>query len=411
MAQLTLRLIDDAGVTADLPLGIIDRNVSPWTPASAPVNAQSLMPYSVTDGPAVHERVRNLVREEFNLFFRQEMTHADLRVKVQAIEKLLEAANAGEKVYLEYNTGETLNPSWRSPIQAGDLAWQSDMRQRWRDMQANVRVTAMREPWWERSTTQSVTVMESAANDTLSIDAATEVLPAPLALTLTMPAASRTDLRLYMAMQIDPPSTPVYRVASTIASRALTASTNTVLLNGVATPNTAMGWRRIIVQNNGTAGQRTLARNGPLWLRGAIGVGTEKTVQGSWKQAHYYESRESRFTDLGSFYFDASNVLFVDAWIGSDLTATGAMTVLLVPTDGYRSYHLPGASGSGTVIDTDGEISGTLSHQVAADGSPLLINPRHDIVVFSFAETENGGSFDPSDVGYSAEYRPRRLTL
>ena len=197
---LQLRLYDDDGNQAPLPVGVLGGPVGGWSLQSAPVRAQSLMPYAVHDGPAVHERTRDLVSESVEVWIPKQASSYDLRDKVQAIETLLEKANRGGEVWVEYNTGEASDNLWRSPLMAGGLAWGPDMRLRWRNWEAHVRVIYSREPWWQGDSrtaqlasgstlaNASAPTVGQAGRVTARASNDAGVLPAPFKLTWTLPS-------------------------------------------------------------------------------------------------------------------------------------------------------------------------------------------------------------------------------
>ena len=159
---MQLWLYEDENAKVALPLGVVGGNVGGWHIETAPVQAQSLLPHSVTEGPAVHERVRDLVSERIDLWIKEQSSAQALRDKVQGIERLLERANAGNRVWLEYDSGEPSDNLWRSPVKAGMLAFGPDMQLRWQQRQAQLQLTVSREPWWEADSSDTVTLRQGA---------------------------------------------------------------------------------------------------------------------------------------------------------------------------------------------------------------------------------------------------------
>ena len=418
---LQLRLYDDDGNQAPLPVGVLGGPVGGWSLQSAPVRAQSLMPYAVHDGPAVHERTRDLVSETVEVWIPKQASSYDLRDKVQAIETLLEKANRGGEVWVEYNTGEASDNLWRSPLMAGGLAWGPDMRLRWRNWEAHVRVQYSREPWWQGdSRTAQLASGSTLANAnaptvgqagrvTARASNAAGVLPAPFKLTWTLPNTSVEDLRVYATQKHDASnsSAGLYTVASSIARTNLTAKTQSQIL-AAAMPSGTSGWRRVLVEATGAAALRNADRDAALWLRAGQGTAADLVERGAWTRAGYYEGRASRFSDLGTLYLARSHV-YIMAYANGALQSS-PMRVHLLPTDGYRSYHVAGASpASGALFDDGGELSGTAAGAGMADGEPLLLTPGRASELFVLMEDGAGDS--PDDMTLAAAYRPRRLSI
>ena len=418
---LRLRLYDDEGNEAALPIGIVGHAVGGWSFQSAPVRAQSLMPYAVHDGPSVHERTRDLVSETANVWLPKETTIAGLSGKVQGIERLLEKANRGGIVWVEYDTTEAADNRWRSPVMAGNLAWQPDMQLRLRDQNAQVTVMYSREPWWEgdRRTAQlasgstlanaSAPTVGQAGRVTARASNDDGTLPAPMRLTWSLPSSSVEGLRFYAAQRHDASdsSAGVYTVSSSIARTSLTAQTQAQIL-AAAMPSGTSGWRRVVVEATGAASLRNADRAAALWLRAGQGTSTELVERGAWTRAGYYEGRESRFTDLGPLYLDRSHV-YILAYVDGGLQ-TSPMRVHLLPTDGYRSYFLAGDSlASGTLVDDGVELGGTAAGAGMADGEPLLLTPGRASELMVLMEDGDGSS--PGNMTLAATWRPRRLSI
>ena len=418
---LQLRLYDDDGNQAPLPVGVLGGPVGGWSLQSAPVRAQSLMPYAVHDGPAVHERTRDLVSESVAVWIPKQASSFDLRAKVQAIETLLEKANRGGEVWVEYNTGEASDNLWRSPLMAGGLAWGPDMRLRWRNWEAHVRVQYSREPWWQgdsrtaqlaRGSTlanASAPTVGQAGRVTARASNDEGTLPAPLKLMWTLPSSPVEGLRFYAAQRHDASDSNagVYTVSSSIARTSLTAQTQSQILAAVM-PSGTRGWRRVVVEATGAASLRNADRAAALWLRAGQGTSTDLVERGAWTRAGYYEGRESRFTDLGPLYLERSHV-YILAYVDGG-RQTSPMRVHLLPTDGYRSYFLAGDSpASGMLVDDGGELSGPAAGAGMADGEPLLLTPGRASELMVLAEDGDGSS--PGNMTLAATWRPRRLSI
>ena len=419
--QLQLRLYDDAGNEAALPAGEIGSSLGGWHIQSAPVRAQSLMPYAVHDGPAVHERTRDLVSETANVWIRKQATPAALRAKIQAIETLVEKANQGSTVWVEYDTSEASDNAWRSPLMAGNVAWQADMRLRLRNSDAQVQVSYSREPWWEGDSrtaqlARGASLVNASAPSVshagrVSARASNDdgILPAPLKLTWTLPTTSVEELRFYVAQRYDASDSNagVYTVATTLGRTNIAAETESALLTA-AVPSGTGGWRRVVVEATGNATQRTSDRDGPLWLRAGLGTADEQIERASWVRAGYYEGRESRFSDLGPLYISRSH-LWLRAWSDTAIQ-TSSMRIHLLPTDGYRAYYVAGDSlAGGTLIDENGELSGTAAGPAMSEGEPILLTPGRASEFVLLSETEDGSL--PGSMTVAATYRPRRLSI
>ena len=419
--SIQLRLRDDRGNEAPLPIGVQGNAAGGWHLTNAPVRAQSLVPHAVHDGPAVHERTRDLVSETVNVWLPQQASTTALRDRVQAIERLLETANRGGAVWIEYDSGEPDDNLWRSPVMAGDLAWQRDMRLRWRNRDAQLQVRYSREPWWEgdsrvaqlaRGSTlrnAAAPAIGQAGSVTARASNAAGTLPAPLTLTWTLPGSSRSNLRFYAFHRHDASDSHagIYTATITIARTNLQARTESRIA-AAAVPTATPAWRRVILESVTGAPERDADRNAPLWLRAGPGTATDALALGPWTRAGYYEGRASRFSDLGPLYLDRAFV-YVHAWSESALE-TSAMRIHLAPVDGYRSYHVAGSSPAGArLVDAGGALSGPAAGATAAEGEPLLLTPGRAGEFFMLAEDADGNTPDPMTL--AAAWRPRRLSI
>ena len=418
---IQLRLYDDGNTEAALPLGVVGGNVGGWHIETAPVQAQSLMPHSATDGPAVHERVRDLVSERIDVWIREQPSAAALRDKVQAIERLLERANAGNTVWLEYDTGEASDNLWRSPVKAGMLGFGPDMRLRWQQRQAQLQLNVTREPWWEAYSSdmvmlgQGATLMDVVGSAVVSNGGqvtaraanAVGVLPAPLALKMTLPSASESGLRIYVGQRNDASNDAAgsYTLAAISSPMALSGATET--LEKLVVSEAMQGWWRVIVESTGTSSQRAADRTANLWLRAALGDASEQIEKGSWSRAGYFAGRESRYTDLGPLYVNRSHLWLLGY---AEALTPSSLRVHLLPVDGFRAYHIAGDSAaSGELIDTDGELSGLGAKTASAEGEALLLTPGRASELVFLTETAAGEAAGQMSV--AAEVRPRRLTI
>ena len=419
--SLQLRLYDDEGNESALPIGVQGSAAGGWHLTSAPVQAQSLIPHAVHDGPAVHERTRDLVGETVNVWLPKQASTSALRDKVQAIELLLEKANRGGSVWVEYDTGEAADNLWRSPVMAGDLAWQRDMRLRWRNRDAQLQVRYAREPWWQGNSRTAQLASGSTLTDaaappigqggrvTVRASNAAGTLPAPLALTWTLPAAGVQALRWYAFQRQDASDSNAgrYTLATRMARTNVQAATESQVYRA-AVPAGTVGWRRVLVEATTGATERQADRDATLWLRTAQGSTSEMLERGAWTRAGFYEGRPSRFTDLGPLYVERPQ-LYLLAWSATALQ-TAAMRVHLAPVDGYRSYHAAGLSpAGGTLVDAGGRLSGAAASAAQAEGEPLLLTPGRAGELFVLAEDRAGET--PGAMTLTAVWRPRRLSI
>ena len=420
---LQLRLYDDEGNEAALPIGVLGGPVGGWSLQSAPVRAQSLMPYAVHDGPAVHERTRDLVSETVEVWIPKQASSYDLRAKVQAIETLLEKANRGGEVWVEYNTGEASDNLWRSPLMAGGLAWGPDMRLRWRNWEAHARVhllartvVAGRQPHGAAGERVDAGERERADGRAGGPGDGARVERGGRAASPVQPDVDAAKQRRLSTCAFTRrrsttrrPATPgLYTVASSIARTNLTPKTQSqILAAAMPSARRAAGgecWSKPRARarcETPTATRRCGYGPGrarrPNWSNAARGPGPDTTKDGRADSAiwEHFTWRAATFT---SWHTPTARC-----------RRRRCGYTCCRPTATAPTFMAGDSPTSGTLVDDGGELSGTAAGAGMADGEPLLLTPGRASELFVLMEDGAGDS--PGDMTLAAAYRPRRLSI
>ena len=121
----------------------LDGNVimESWQPAAAPVQARTMRAASDVDGPAIHPRVRSLIREDITLLVTD-------TAPIEQASRLLNAINANAATGWLHAQRLDTNAAWRAPLKSGSLQLDGSSL-RFADGQRRYHMTLMREPYFE----------------------------------------------------------------------------------------------------------------------------------------------------------------------------------------------------------------------------------------------------------------------
>ncbi|MYC93632.1 MAG: hypothetical protein F4X14_01560 [Caldilineaceae bacterium SB0661_bin_32] len=389
------------GTRVALAPGGLDAEDAGYNQIVAAVQARTLPAASLIETPPVHQRVREPAGSAIDLWQRY-ASRAALRDATHAIERLLEAANRGAAVYLEYSDGSGgVDDAWRSRLLAAHLQWPADQQLRLRNNELAVTIELTREPYWMGARRELLSSRPVGHGGTFAVENAAGVTETPLEVRIGWPGTA--NLRVYIAA--GPVAVPGGSFVSTsIQSASLAAGTETVWRR-VAVPSSGSGWRRLILAHSASGSALTALRGNNIWLSAGVGSNSMEFRRSDWRRLGYLEGRESSFTDLGVHYVDGDRV-WLRAFCGRAVS-TGAGTLYFAPAERWRSYVAMGTP-AGTLVDDGGEVVSDAGG-VAAAGDVLTAVPGERVEYLALVETASGVRTATVDIG--AFYRPRRLTI
>ena len=415
---LRLRIYDDVETielhSSEINITNFDRRSS-WFMSPNAVNAQSLIPFSISEGPGVAERTRNLLAENVPLWLKGFYTYPDLKEGINKIERMIERSNYGRKVWLEYTDRLAGDNLWRSEIVAGSVSMTNQTMLNFRQNKAQMVASVTRQPWWEgmerdvvlsSSSITSGTAISVLENDSVG------VMESPLKITITKSGGSSVSgARLYLFKKNNTSDTRQnYRVGSTSSLSFSGSTVETVATAGTVRINSLReGWYRVWLGGSSPASMEVLRVSALFRL--ATGNASNYVDFGTWASPGRIGSRYSRYTDLGLVYVGKKSHLHIHTWAKGAHTSP-AQSVYVLPTDGSRGFYIAGTfPNTGTIVDNgiEKKIEGTMSSTAQAYGEPLAAIPGEysEIVVLTEDSAGNvGGNYT-----LSARHRPRRNTL
>ena len=383
----------------ELPLGAVGGVDGGYNQTVAPVQARTLAAASLTETSAVHQRIRDPVSDGIDLYERYASASA-LRDATHELELMLEAANRGGDVRLEYSDGSGgVDDAWQSGILAASLQWPSDQLLRLRNKELAVTINLTRDAYWMGERRALVTAASRAHGAVVTIDNASGVTEAPLEVQIVWP--STAELRVVLAGGVV--ATAGSLQSASISTITLPGRTETVWRK-VSVPAAVSGWRRVILASGVSGSALTTLREEDMWLSVGIGSSAAEWRRAEWRRFGYLDGRESSFVDLGTFYMDGDTV-WLRAWAASTL-ATGSARLYFAPAEQWRSYVGMGTP-TGTLVDDAGEVSG--AGGVVVSGDVLTAIPGERTAYLALVETASGVRTATPSVGVF--YRPRRLTI
>ena len=395
---LTLHLVQ-GGTRIELLTGAMDAGDAGYNQIVAPVQAQTLAAASLTETAPVHQRIRQPAQTSVDLY-QKFSSAAALRTATHALERMLEAANRGGDVTLEYSDGSGgVDDAWLSRILAGHMQWPTDQQLRLRNRELAATINLTRDGYWRGARRSLVGSASRAHGSTFAIDNASGVIETPLEVRIAWP--STANLRVHLAG--GGVAAAGSFVSGSIATANLSAGTDTVWRK-VSVPANGAGWRRLIVAHSATGSALTTLRGRDIWLRVGFGSSSVEWRKAGWRRLGYLHGVESSFTDLGVHYVDAGTV-WLRAFCATAV-ATGAATLIFAPAEQWRSYAAMGTP-TGTLVDDGGQVSGAAG--VVASGDALTAIPGERTEYVALVETASGVRTATPSIG--AFYRPRRLTI
>jgi len=203
--------------------GGLDAEDAGYNQIVAAVQARTLPAASLMETPPVHQRVREPAGSAIDLF-QKYASRAALRDATHAIERLLEAANRGAAVYLEYSDGSGgVDDAWRSRLLAGHLQWPTDQQLRLRNNELAATIELTREPYWTGARRELLSARSVGNGGTFAIADAAGVTETPLEVRIGWP--NTANLRVYIAA--GPVAVAGSFASTSIQSASLAAGTET----------------------------------------------------------------------------------------------------------------------------------------------------------------------------------------
>ena len=415
---LSLRLYDETSsisfTSEQISLSGVDASSS-WFMASNKVDVQSLVPYSTINGPVITERTRNLLSENIPLWLSGFTTYVELKENINIIEILIEKANNGREVWVEYTDQLGTDSTWRSPVMAGVFGMTNETLFNLRENKAFMLASLTRQPWWE-GVEQDVNMSGNiiANGSPISILETNEegVMETPIKMTLTkITGAASAGARVYMFQKHNTESTRQnYNIGLTSSlifgnSNLETATTASVLNIG----NLSEGWYRVWLGGLAASSMETL-RESSVW-RWGLGNSSTYTITGPWVSSGRVGSHQSRYTDLGSIYVGQSSHVHIQS-LATKGHSSASQPVYVLPTNNYREFYFSGSfSNTDTVID-DGigkDVGGSMAGVAQGHGQTPMLVPRENSELVILAEDASGNI--SSTYSIAAKYRPRRNTI
>lgn len=386
---------------------------SSWFMAANVANTQSLISYSLVEGPSVAERSRGLLAENIPLWMQGYDNYGSLKEGINNIERLIEKANYGRDVWVEYDDHQSSDNAWRSPILAGAFAMTNQTLLDLRVGKAAMFASITRQPWWEgdeRVTNLSGTSVSNGSAISLLANNEVGVMSMPLKFTFTKGSgASSPASRIYIFQKYDTESTrQTYNIGS-ISGRTISNLESVTTMATLDMSSLQDGWYRVWLGGSSASNISTL-RTSSLW-RWAVGNSGSIVDVGFWTQAGRVGSHQSRYTDLGSVRVGQRSHLHIQSMATSSHTSP-PQHVYLLPTDGYRELFVSASVHHGGTLIDDGitkNLGGTVSPTAMAYGEPLYMSPGKYSEIVIMTEDSSGNTVP----GYTlaSTHRPRRSTV
>ena len=357
-----------------------------WRPAEAEVEASTLRSGSDTDGPAIHPRVRALVREEIVLLVQ------DTDV-IEHISRLLNAinANAANGWLVAQRLGE--EDAWRSPIRGGSLQL-SGQSWRYNRQDRLYFVTIIREPYFEADSATYLGSNPLRTRTPITLTAPAEgSVAAPLFLRLTAAGTVSSALRLHLFQDREVPSawTPGYRCVGigTLAGGDLRFTT--VRPSGKNLSQPAV-YRPFLTPTSSANRTHVADERGNEALSVALGKSASVlSAESGLGEIGYVDKRESAFTALGDVAIDEDvDYLRVKSYAQPFALDTG-WQLHMAPTDACVCQVV---TATGVLID-----------------GPLYMAPDEKSVIMPFIETVTQSEYSGTALSLLAWIRPRISTI
>ena len=386
---------------------------SSWFMAPNVVNTQSLISYSLVEGPSVAERSRGLLAENIPLWMQRYENYGSLKEGINKIERLIEKSNHGRPVWLEYNDHRSDDNLWRSPVLAGAFAMTNQTLLDLREGKAAMFASITRQPWWEgeeRETNLSGTVLSNGVPVSFLDTNDVGVMPTPPKLTFTKTGSSSSPaVRMYVFQKHNTSATrQTYRVGS-VTGRTFSSTEVVTTMAALDMSSLSDGWYRVWLGGSSASSMSTL-RNASLW-RWATGASNAVVDMGFWTQAGHIGGHQSRYTDLGSIRVGQRTHLYIQSMATAAHTSP-PQQVYLLPTDGYRELFVAASIPRTGVLIDDGieqELGGSVSATAQAYGEPLIMSPGQYSEMVVLAEDSSGNTV--TGFNLTSNHRPRRSTI
>ena len=383
-----------------------------WFMAPNAVNAKSLIPYSITHAPAVSERTRGFLSENIPLWIHGYNDYSSLKEGINNIERLIERANRGQNVWVEYDDQRGNDNLWRSPVVAGVLSLTNQTFLNFRQNKATVVASVTRQPWWEGSE-RIVNLGSNAIVNGGPISILPDmdgVVATPLKLTITKSSgATSNGVRMYLFKKNNTRETVQDYSIGTTTSRSLIANENVITMATVNMSALQDGWYRVWLGGASSSSMQTL-RSASVW-RTATGSANRWLTTGSWTRPGRIGSHQSRYTDIGRIYVGQRTHLHIQSWALQNHSSP-VQTIYVLPAEGYRELYVAGSfANTNTLIDNgiNKKIEGTQAAATQASGTHLSMIPGEHSEIVVLTEDSTGGI--SGNYTLTAHHRPRRSTL
>ena len=386
-----------------------------WFMAPSNVNAQSLIPYSIVHAPAVAERTRDFLSENIPLWVYGYNDYDSLKQGINDIERLIERANRGKNVWVEYDDQRGDDNLWRSPVVAGVLSLTNQTFLNFRENKAALVASVTRQPWWEGP--ERIVNLDT---NTITNGGTISILPdmdgvvaTPLKLTITKSSGvTSSGVRMHLFKKTNTQETPQnYNIGSTNSMSFDDTTRETVTT--MATVNMSAlqkGWYDVWLGGSSSSNMRTL-RSASVWRFVPGNANRWMTPEGRWTQPGRIGNHQSRYTNLGRVYVGQRTHVHIQSWALQNHSSP-SQTIYMMPTDGYRGIYVAGSfANSNTLIDngTEEKIEGTQAASTRAVGEPLSMIPGEYSEIVVLTEDSTGGV--SGNYTLTAHHRPRRSTL
>ena len=386
-----------------------------WFMAPSNVNAQSLIPYSIVHAPAVAERTRDFLSENIPLWVYGYNDYDSLKQGINDIERLIERANRGKNVWVEYDDQRGDDNLWRSPVVAGVLSLTSQTFLNFRENKAALVASVTRQPWWEGP--ERIVNLDT---NTITNGGTISILPdmdgvvaTPLKLTITKSSGvTSSGVRMHLFKKTNTQETPQnYNIGSTNSMSFDDTTRETVTT--MATVNMSAlqkGWYDVWLGGSSSSNMRTL-RSASVWRFVPGSANRWMAPEGTWTQPGRIGNHQSRYTNLGRVYVGQRTHVHIQSWALQNHSSP-SQTIYMMPTNGYRGIYVAGSfANSNTLIDngTEEKIEGTQAADAIAVGEPLSMMPGEYSEIVVLTEDSNGGV--SGNYTLTAHHRPRRSTL